>query len=162
MAGDTDWLNKEESQFMRGTGNIQAYQTPKTTWQTQSGDLMTITTRFWMALPPNEAFQILAAFLQSDVADANGSVRAVAAPSAPGDSFSGSHGAGGVIKLHKAAGHQYVEGKVVVLPSDSLAAEGQSLVIMQRAKGSILHWRALWWSVVRANELQDYVIRGDM
>lgn len=22
MAGDTDWLNKEESQFMRGTGNI--------------------------------------------------------------------------------------------------------------------------------------------
>ncbi|OWZ66266.1 hypothetical protein AYX14_02491 [Cryptococcus neoformans] len=151
MAGDTDWLSKEESQFMRGTGNI-----------TQSGDLMTITTRFWMALPPNEAFQILAAFLQSDVADANGSVRAVAAPSAPGDSFSGSHGAGGVIKLHKAAGHQYVEGKVVVLPSDSLAAEGQSLVIMQRAKGSILHWRALWWSVVRANELQDYVIRGDM
>lgn len=130
---------------------------------------MTITTRFWMALPPNEAFQILAAFLQSDVADANGSVRAVAAPSAPGDSFPGSHGTaggggggGGVIKLHKAAGHQYVEGKVLVLPSDSLAAEGQSLVIMQRAKGSILHWRALWWSVVRANELQDYVIRGDM
>lgn len=126
---------------------------------------MTITTRFWMALPPNEAFQILTAFFQSDVADANGSVRAVAAPSAaPGDSFRGSHGGGegGVIKLHKAAGHRYVEGKVLVLPSDSLAAEGQSLVIMQRAKGSILHWRALWWSVVRANELQDYVIRGDM
>nr|ODN92269.1 CAMK/CAMKL/CHK1 protein kinase [Cryptococcus depauperatus CBS 7855] len=138
MASDTQWMNQAESQFMRGTGNI-----------TQSGDLVQTTTRFWLTLPPMPALQLLTGYFQLELGQDH--VR-------PHESTTQE---GGIIRVAKEAGAKYVEGVVVVKASDSLAAAGQSLIIMRRGKGSILHWRAFWWSVVRAQQLEEYIVRGD-
>ncbi|WWD20357.1 hypothetical protein CI109_104833 [Kwoniella shandongensis] len=132
-------FNQQESQFMRMTGNI-----------TQSGDLNTSTTRFWLALPPSSALQLLQTYLQSELGQNNVQIQ-----------HSRSGNGNGYIRVIKPAGGKSVQGVLVIKSSDSLAAEGQSLVNMRREKGSILHWRAFWWSIVRNQTIEQYVVKGD-
>ena len=79
------------------------------------------------------------------------------------------------IRVLKAAGQKSVEGVFYLKASDTLAAEGHTLVNMMRSKvccnqsvhrqadekGSILHWRAFWWSIVRHRQIEPYVVKGD-
>ncbi|ODN77535.1 hypothetical protein L202_04708 [Cryptococcus amylolentus CBS 6039] len=148
MASQTGFFNKEESQFMRGTGNI-----------TQAGDLMSITTRFWLSLSPPNALQLLSSYLTSSLGAKNVRLTLSKDPSTGRVAEDGS--AGGNITVVKLAGNNRMEGTFIVRGNDSLAAEGQSLVVMRRGKGSLLHWRSFWWSVVRAQELEQYIVRGD-
>ncbi|WVR08050.1 hypothetical protein IAU60_005095 [Kwoniella sp. DSM 27419] len=133
-------FNQQESQFMRMTGNI-----------TQSGDLNTSTTRFWLQLSPAHALQLMTQYLQSELGEDNVQ---------PRQSRSDPAG-GGYIRIVKPAGAKSVQGVVVVKGSDALSQEGQSLVNMRREKGSILHWRAFWWTIVRNQHIEQYVVRGD-
>ncbi|EIW71370.1 hypothetical protein TREMEDRAFT_27276 [Tremella mesenterica DSM 1558] len=130
----TSSLRPQESQFLRGTGNI-----------TQGGDFINISTRFWINLSPREAFVVLVTFLSKEVGKEN--------------LVEGSEGT--AIRVRKMAGQKTVQGTFYIRPNDSLSAEGQSLVIMQRGKGSILHWKAFWWSIVRHSDLASFVVRGD-
>ncbi|ORY34690.1 kinase-like domain-containing protein [Naematelia encephala] len=137
VVGDSQWasqLNQQESQFMRATGNI-----------TQGGDLNNNTTRFWLALKPTDCLRLLVPYLQNELGESNVRV-----------DESRAH-----ITVAKAAGYKSVQGTFVIRTSDSLAAEGHSLVTMKRAKGSILHWRAFWWSIVRQQQIEPYVVKGD-
>ncbi|KAL7425213.1 Chk1 protein kinase [Cryptotrichosporon argae] len=127
-------FNQQESQFMRATGNI-----------TQGGDLNNRTTRFWLRLPPSSAFELVAAYLQqTEDLDA-------LAPDATGR----------FVRVVKRAGEQRVTGRFVFEANDSFAADGHTLVTMIREKGSGLHWRAFWWTVVRSRQIADYVVVGD-
>ncbi|CAD6589744.1 MAG: Chk1 protein kinase, partial [Tremellales sp. Tagirdzhanova-0007] len=137
VMGDSQWasqLNPAESQFMRATGNI-----------TQSGDLNNNTTRFWLSLPPPDSLRVLQALLTSKLGAENVQT----------DSKQGS------IRIHDSAGQRSVQGAFILRASDSHAVDGQTLVNMKRAKGSILHWRAFWWTIVRHREIEQWVIKGD-
>lgn len=63
--------------------------------------------------------------------------------------------------MYKAAGQQSITGSLLFRSSDAFAPTGQTLVSMRREKGSILHWRAFWWSIVRSPQLEGYIVRGD-
>lgn len=130
---NTQW-NAQESQFMRGTGNL-----------TQGGDYDNVTTRFWLALSPADAFTLMNAFLVAELGAEN--VQANATNTA--------------LRVRKAAGQKSVNGTFLLRASDTYAASGQTLVSMRREKGSILHWRAFWWNTVRHAELDPYVVKGD-
>lgn len=142
--GESQWasqLNPQESQFLRGTGNI-----------TQTGDFNPSTTRFWLALTPAQSFQLLTVYLCTELGEAN--VRADERNL--------------TVRVAKPAGSKSVSGAFVLRPSEGLAADGygqaggeQTAVNMRRGKGSILHWRAFWWTVVRDQRIEGYVIKGD-
>ena len=139
---------------------------PVLTRQTQAGDLNTTTTRFWLALDPGSAFQLLSAYLESECGSEN------ITP----------HPNGNAIRAAKAAGAKSVMGTFVIRSSDAIEG-GTTLVTMKREKvsvthlgvedtgrtqrteadekGSILHWRAFWWSTVRNQTIEQYIIRGD-
>ena len=92
--------------------------------QTQSGDLNNNTTRFWLSLPPAEAFNLLLNYLITEL----GSENVITAPEQ------------GMIRVIKVAGSRSVQGAFVLRASDSLAVEGQTLVNMKRAKvSSLIH-----------------------
>lgn len=65
------------------------------------------------------------------------------------------------IRVSKLAGSQQLTGAVIVYEDDRYA-EGQTHVKMVRSQGPILHWRAFWWSLVRNQHLENYVMRGDV
>ncbi|OCF42617.1 CAMK/CAMKL/CHK1 protein kinase [Kwoniella heveanensis CBS 569] len=144
VMNDSQWgsqLNPQESQFMRMTGNI-----------TQSGDLNTSTTRFWLQLTPSQAFQLLTQYLLSELEE--NCVQPVLSKRGDGT---------GYIRVKKAAGNKgsTIQGSLVIASSDAFAEEGQTLVIMRREKGSILHWKAFWWTIVRNQHIEQYVLRGE-
>ncbi|KAK1923636.1 kinase-like domain-containing protein [Papiliotrema laurentii] len=139
VMGESQWasqLNQQESQFMRATGNI-----------TQGGDFNNTTTRFWLALSPDQALQLLREYLLGELGEQN--VRVDQRSNGP------------VLLVHKTAGNRSVTGSFAIRPDDSLSQSGHVLVNMRRAKGSILHWRAFWWSIVRDQRIEPYVVRGD-
>ncbi|WWC92860.1 uncharacterized protein L201_007821 [Kwoniella dendrophila CBS 6074] len=127
-------LNQQESQFMRMTGNI-----------TQSGSLNTTTTRFYLQLTPSQSFELLSAYMRQELGEED--VRLYS------DKLD--------IGVRKAAGSRTVQGVISVRETEDLGQTGYSLVVMHRRKGSILHWKAFWWTVVRSQYLEQYVIRGD-
>ena len=86
--------------------------------QTQGGDFNNNNSRFWLALPPSDAFQLIHTYLQTDV----GEINVQASPTQ------------GMIRVNKPAGNQSVQGAFVLRANDSHAAEGQTLVVMKRAK----------------------------
>lgn len=144
VMGESQWasqLNPQESQFLRGTGNI-----------TQAGDFNPSTTRFWLSLSPAQSFQLLMAYLGAELGEIN--VRADEQTL--------------TIRVAKPAGSRTVSGTFVLRPSEGLAADGygqvggeQTAVNMRRGKGSILHWRAFWWTVVRDQRIETHIIKGD-
>lgn len=148
VLADSQWasqLNAQESQFLRGTGNI-----------TQAGDFNPSTTRFWLALSPDHSYQLLLAYLLEELGQENVSANPERC----------------AIQVVKMAGAKSVEGTFVMRASESLAmdteggegqgqAQQQTMVNMRRARGSILHWRSFWWTVVRDQRIEGYVIRGD-
>ncbi|KAL1412091.1 Chk1 protein kinase [Vanrija albida] len=135
--GESQWGSQwspQESQFMRGTGNL-----------TQGGDYDNNTTRFWLNLTPPDAFLLLQQFLAASLGEEH--VQADAERL--------------VIRVHKPAGQKSVTGTFNLRASDAHAPDGQTLVRMKREKGSILHWRAFWWATVRNAHLEPYVVKGD-
>ncbi|CAK9787372.1 Pkinase-domain-containing protein [Cutaneotrichosporon oleaginosum] len=133
--GDSQWgsqWNQQESQFMRGTGNL-----------TQGGDYDATTTRFWLNLSPGDAYKVVLSYLATQLPEEGIAAR------------------GTYIRVSKAAGSRSVRGTLLFQESDTHAASGQTLVSMRREKGSILHWRAFWWTVVRAPQLECHIVRGD-
>ncbi|WVQ78984.1 hypothetical protein IAT38_001076 [Cryptococcus sp. DSM 104549] len=133
-------LNRQEMGFMRLTGNI-----------TQAGDQITTTTRFWLNLSPRDALvHLLIPYLHSELTEENVRVK-----------LDNDGEDGGAVRVNKAAGAKSVQGVFVVRKSEALAENGHTLVIMRREKGSILHWRAFWWSIVRHQQIEPYVVRGD-
>ncbi|BEI83834.1 hypothetical protein CcaverHIS002_0404380 [Cutaneotrichosporon cavernicola] len=133
--GDSQWgsqWNQQESQFMRATGNL-----------TQGGDYDAVTTRFWLTLPPAEAYDMVREYLASQLPEDSIQARST------------------YFRVAKAAGGRSVRGTFLFQESDTHAPTGQTLVSMRREKGSILHWRAFWWTIVRAPQLDGYVVRGD-
>ncbi|GFZ49680.1 Checkpoint kinase 1 [Saitozyma sp. JCM 24511] len=138
MASQSQWgsqFNPQESQFLRATGNL-----------TQGGDFNNNTTRFWLSLVPTDAFRLLVPFLQAEVGETN---------------VQASSNGSGMIRVAKPAGAKSVQGTFILRANDSLAAQGQTLVVMKREKGSALHWRAFWWSVVRNGQIEPHVVKGD-
>ncbi|KAK4684520.1 serine/threonine-protein kinase CHEK1, partial [Tremellales sp. Uapishka_1] len=136
VLGESQWsqLNPQESQFLRATGNI-----------TQGGDFNNNTTRFWLQISPIDSFQLLLPFLQMTLEPHN--VRANSKQTE--------------IQVIKAAGNKTVSGSFFIKANDSLSEGGHTLIVMKRGKGSILHWRAFWWSVVRDQRIEGYVVKGD-
>ncbi|WRT69745.1 uncharacterized protein IL334_006736 [Kwoniella shivajii] len=138
VKNESQWgsqFNQQESQFMRMTGNI-----------TQSGALNTSTTRFWLRLTSSQSYQLLYSYLKEEV----------------GESNIQSSAERGLIRINKPAGGKSVQGVFQIKDSDEFSQDGgQSSVNMKREKGSILHWRAFWWTIVRNGHIEPYVIRGD-
>jgi hypothetical protein len=88
--------------------------------QTQGGDLNNNTTRFWLALSPDDAVQLLVSYLTAELGDDN--VRY----------DQRQHSAH--ILVQKMAGNKSVSGTFVVRGNDSLSQNGQTLVVMKRGK----------------------------
>lgn len=157
-------LNPQESQFLRATGNLVSTlvcpgHLKVSLVQTQAGEINNITTRFYLALPPADAFTLLHAFLQSELGSQNVVVET----------------SGSRLRVAKPAGSKSVQG-VFRISRDDMGAADRSLVVMRRGKvsfvpgqvgrsltrqGSILHWRAFWWSIVRHQQLEQYIVRGE-
>ncbi|ORX37650.1 kinase-like domain-containing protein [Kockovaella imperatae] len=138
IASGSQWasqLNPQESQFLRATGNI-----------TQGGDFNNITTRFWLSISCPDAVELLTSYLEADLGS---------------NSVSAERRSNGAdVKVQKAAGAKSVAGTFQIRGDDSLM-EAKTMVVMRRGKGSILHWKAFWWSVVRDKRLLPYVVKGD-
>ncbi|KAK6908880.1 hypothetical protein I203_102885 [Kwoniella mangroviensis CBS 8507] len=137
MKNESQWgsqFNQQESQFMRGTGNI-----------TQSGTYNTITTRFWLRLPLSQAFDVLLAYFRQELGEGN------VQPSSDRT----------YLRVMKPAGAKTIQGRIVFESSDEFSQGGDTLVVMHRQKGSILQWKVFWWSVARSQLLEPYVIVGD-
>jgi serine/threonine-protein kinase Chk1 len=94
----------------------------KTEQQTQGGDLNSTTTRFWLALVPEQAAQLLHQFLISELGEHQVKVQSLP------DKI--------IMYVQKAAGQKTVEGSFVIRSNDSIQAEGQTLVVMYRRKVS--------------------------
>lgn len=94
---------------MRGTGNL-----------TQGGDFDNNTTRFWLALEPQDAFTLMQQYLTGMLEEQNVQVN----PSRM------------AIRVHKAAGQKSVTGVFLLKASDTHAPSGQTLVSMRREKVS--------------------------
>ncbi|EJT52536.1 hypothetical protein A1Q1_03668 [Trichosporon asahii var. asahii CBS 2479] len=110
--GNSQWSsqwNQQESQFMRGTGNL-----------TQGGDFDNNTTRFWLALDPADAFALMQQYLVGLLEEHNVQVNA----------------GRNAIRVHKAAGQKSVTGVFLLKASDTHAPSGQTLVSMRREKVS--------------------------
>jgi DNA-directed RNA polymerase subunit RPC12/RpoP len=90
--------------------------------QTQSGDYNIISTRFWLSLTPPDASRLILTFLIAELGETN--VK--------------SNRAGDRMIVVRAAGQRSVTGKFSIKASDSLAAEGQTLVTMQRTSVSVV------------------------
>lgn len=88
--------------------------------QTQGGELNSTTTRFWLGLVPEHAAQLLHQFLVSELGEAN--VRAQSRTDKV------------TILVSKPAGQKSVQGTFVIRSNDSIQAEGQTLVMMNRGK----------------------------
>lgn len=124
---NSQW-NKQESQFMRMTGNVVSISDPSPNftakYQTQGGDLNSTTTRFWLALVPEQAAQLLHQFLVSELGETQVQVQSLP------DKI--------IMYVQKAAGQKTVEGSFVIRSNDSIQAEGQTLIVMYRRKVSLL------------------------
>ena len=116
--------------------------------QSRTGELNVVTTRFWLALSPNDSLSILHHVLSADLGEDKVAVDM-------------SQGNVATIRVSKLAGSQQLTGAIHVSEDDRYA-EGQTLVKMVRSQGPILHWRAFWWSLVRHQQLEGYVMRGDV
>jgi serine/threonine-protein kinase Chk1 len=103
-----------------------------------------VTTRFWLNIPPADAYELVRSYLATQLPDDCIQAR------------------GTYIRVAKPAGGRSVRGTLLFQESDTHAPSGQTLVSMRREKGSILHWRAFWWAVVRAPQLDGYIVRGDL
>lgn len=119
---NSQW-NKQESQFMRMTGNVVSncqHHVVSCSCQTQGGDLNSTTTRFWLALVPEQAAQLLHQFLVSELGE-----NQIKVQSLPNKI---------IMYVQKAAGQKTVEGSFVIRSNDSIQAEGQTLVVMYRRR----------------------------
>ncbi|WWC65887.1 uncharacterized protein I303_108509 [Kwoniella dejecticola CBS 10117] len=138
VKNESQWgsqFNQQESQFMRMTGNI-----------TQSGALQTITTRFWLNLNVQQSFELLSAYMKLELGQEN--VRANAQKLR--------------IEVVKPAGAKTIRGTIIISEDTEFSQGELSLVLMRKgSNGSILHWKAFWWTVVRSQQLEPYIVRGD-
>lgn len=94
---------------MRGTGNL-----------TQGGDFDNNTTRFWLALEPQDAFELMNQYLVALLEEKNVQTNEERM----------------AIRVHKAAGQKSVTGVFLLKASDTHAPSGQTLVSMRREKVS--------------------------
>lgn len=102
-----------------------------------------MTTRFWLSLLPADAYELVRSYLATQLDE------------------DGLQARGTYIRIAKAAGGRSMRGTFLFQESNTHTPSGQTLVSMRREKGSILHWRAFWWTIVRAPQLDAYIVRGD-
>ena len=86
--------------------------------------MMNNTTRFWLSLTPSDSTALMGQYLTEQVGEENFKV----VPHSSRNDGSAN------ILVQRPAGNKSVSGTFIIRSSDSLAQEGQTLVVMKRAK----------------------------